>query len=156
MHRFQECPSKVLNLTYYSQNRINALNPTYPDEFSEINMATIISTSQHHFILANKFNHKKVNNAITIKHHVRLTNMIPFRCNLNPFPINLQYWLIHNLNCTLENSMCRVILKHVGLDKKKNDQNHLLNRVNDRKSSEQAHLFQANSMLTKNHQNMNQ
>jgi hypothetical protein len=46
-------------------------------------------------------------------------SILPFACNSDLFPIDLQGWFIHNMNSTLKWTMSGVIFEHIGLEKGK-------------------------------------
>lgn len=46
-----------------------------------------------------------------------MSKKTPFAFNFNLLSINLQGGLIYNIDCSIVNSMSRVILEHVSLDK---------------------------------------
>ena len=58
-----------------------------------------------------------INNKCRHKDKDEMSRPIPFTYNFNLFPINFQSRVIQGLDCSLENSMSRVVLKHVCLQK---------------------------------------
>lgn len=43
--------------------------------------------------------------------------ILPFACNCDFLPIDLQGWIVHNINGSFKRTMGGVILEHIGLEK---------------------------------------
>lgn len=56
---------------------------------------------------------------------------LPFACNWNFLPINLQGWLIHNLYGAFKWTMCRIILEHISLEQEEYHDQRTWNTLNE-------------------------